>query len=339
MIDSVSLRGSRPELLKSDIFEGQDYVLVPFQIAANFLIKKYKATSNTFIRSVVNMGTNENKLLQIELYPIELHYYICTKDKPTVGPNDTPSVKLVSRAEDVNKFMSTLKPPNKMTMQVRFWLKTNEIPVAAPAGALGGRLMTPDVTDRDGHWLCMQNIQKGKFTFSDFVDDQLRIDAIFEIYEQPAMVTVRFNNIQDYSPRAVLLHAWKKALEVGDVIDVQHQTKMKFFEAVVSKEVTEDGNLHVHFLGFGVTYDQVIKKADIAVRVAPLNSVTVNWRQRLSKAIDDSTPVKVDINVEESGFAAHWLTGTVEEVDLVNSRVKVTISQTEWDNYQISKTS
>ena len=327
-IDCINLRGSCPEVLKPGLFEGQDYVLIP-EKTGQFLISKYKATSNTFIRKVINVGSKENKLLQIELYPIELYFYICTKDKPTVGSNDTPKLMLVSKKYEVSTFIAAQKQ-GKMTMQVRFWLKCPDISTAAKAGSLGGRLMVSDVTDRDGPWLYMRYIHGAKFGDL-LVDEHLRLEAIVELYE-PAIVSVR----NDYLPRASLLNAWKKDINVGDVIDFEDG--LKWHEAIVTK-VSEEGNLSVHLIGWGAGLDKTINKVDIIARVEPLHTKTEDWRENLGTTADDSVPVVVDINVEEPGFVAHWLTGTVEEVDLPNLRAKVKVNQTEWDTYQFNKIS
>lgn len=325
MIGSIDLRGSNPEVLKPNLFEGQDYVLLPAN-SANALILKYKANPYTFCRVVVNMGSAENKLLQIELYPVELYFYTCTKDKPTVGPNDTPALLLVSKKEDVSTFISRRQQQQniKVGTRIRVWLKTSELPEALPAGNLGGRLMTSDVTDREGSWMLIRNVEGLKM--ADLLDDQPNLTIILEYYEVPFV-----NTNKDTSPRAQFLNAWKKSITVGDMIDVEDKTK-KWREAVVTK-ISDDGCLSVHFKGYISTNDEKILKSEINDRVAPLNTKTVGWR---TKRLEDSS---IDINIEEPGFAVKWVTGVVQEVNLVTSKVKVEVNKSEWDDYQYNKIS
>ncbi len=71
---------------------------------------------------------------------------------------------------------------------------------------------------------------------------------------------------------------WRKGEEmcVGDLVDAMDKEKC-WFESIIT-EVRPGMNVKVHFMGWGSKWDDIISMEELETRIAPLNSMTRDWR-------------------------------------------------------------
>ena len=67
-------------------------------------------------------------------------------------------------------------------------------------------------------------------------------------------------------------------MRVGDLVDAMDKEKCWFESYIV--ELRPGMNVKVHFMGWGSKWDDVISINELPHRVAPLNTMTKDWRAR-----------------------------------------------------------
>jgi hypothetical protein len=105
---------------------------------------------------------------------------------------------------------------------------------------------------------------------------------------------------------------------IGDLVDCMDKEKV-WFESVIV-DLLPDNAIKVHFMGWGSKWDDVIPKVDIASRVAPLNSKTVNWRSELFEG------GLIEIKCNDDLVNQKWMWGRVRKLNLDESWVEIAYS-------------
>lgn len=266
------------------------------------------------------MGTVENSLYQIEVYPIVLAVYDCNKIHPKVLPEDKPHYITVSKKDDILKFAENYRSQylKKYIGGLRCWVKIEEETTSPFLNngrtntANKERKLTVDITDKDGPWFYMR--QTRGIYFADLLGEKLNqaLEIIAEYCD------ASFYNTYDSSPRASFLNKWKENLRVGDVVDAMDKMGAWLEASVV--QVYPNESVDVHFKGWSKNFDENISKADITMKVQPLYSKSKNWRDSLSEGDE------VELNTGAlAGKAAFWEIGTVMERDVGGGRVRVRV--------------
>lgn len=293
---------------------------------------------------MINLASNDNPLLQIDFYPICFDFFECTSTPYDRASGNTGLSVYKSKSDTLESVLTEYKNQikNYSCHQKRCWIKQvaegNESVTVQTLNATGSvdvdedtdtagsvevnvessevarplrtpqrRLITRDITDFDGPWRLLRQCIGVKV--EDVRQNQTRVQIIFEIAK------VASTPAEGDWPRAELLQGWKKSLRPGDVVDCLDKQKV-FREAVVT-DVYEDGDLKVHFTGWGDEFDEIIGRWNIKDYIQPLFSKTVDWRARLDE--DDS----VDVMISELGEKRLWLSAVVMEKDVRQKRVLV----------------
>lgn len=107
-IDNRVLQGAFPEDLSKNISEGTDYILLP-SFDGNTLYTTFGGGPK-YIRNTISTGTGWPLVYQVKLWPIRLHFWVCTNDAPNpVGDyvcNAYTTVKTVKNLEyDIPKWL------------------------------------------------------------------------------------------------------------------------------------------------------------------------------------------------------------------------------------------
>jgi hypothetical protein len=104
-------------------------------------------------------------------------------------------------------------------------------------------------------------------------------------------------------------------LAVGDLVDAQDREKC-WFESIVL-EISADGSVKVHFMGWGSKWDDVIGASELLTRLAPLNSKTKNWRADLF------TGGLIEIKCNDDLVNQKWMWGRVTALNVEEAWVEV----------------
>lgn len=193
-----------------------------------------------------------------------------------------------------------------------------------------GTQWTVDRTDVVDGWRYIRegNSEDVRVTqiFDTPMSEDINIFILVEINRAPASTSMVGTNLGKSPPLVIwprdkMLNAWRNQLKVGDLVNAK-DTDKKWFEAVI-KKINGNGEVDVHFLGWGSRWDMTVPVKDLQAVIMPLYSQTRNWRVEL--AVDTLVEVK---STSGSGYNLvepnpKWLSGTVTEVDAVQDRILV----------------
>lgn len=358
-IDNLSLKGKYEDELRPGLVEGDDYILLT-HLAADLLFRKYTGGPR-FIREIVNVGSVYNVIYKVSLYRIRVEAYLCDKDSPHPVVNEAGKhiVRYFSKTARYNDVVDSLIQEFGISSSrngVRIWKKENvsdslggdsamieaSTPVPTESrsddqnkGSAGskegspapsdrveggdskrarlGRIMTTDATDWDGDWKYVRGSVDCSIT-----EVQGDADTVHLIVE---MASTRKPEWREW-PRAFLLDKWKGELRTGDVLDACDKVQKKWYPSVV-KEVSPQGDLSMHFMGWSPAFDEVIAARDVRDYIRPLYVCTMDRR---TWDIGD----KVEYRCSPPGAPKTvWLPSTICEVDSAHDRVKVRFSHGE----------
>jgi hypothetical protein len=104
-------------------------------------------------------------------------------------------------------------------------------------------------------------------------------------------------------------------LAAGDLVDAQDKEKC-WFESIV-QEILSDGSVRVHFMGWGSKWDDTLTRAEVATRLAPLNSKTKNWRADLF------TGGLIEIKCNDDPVNQKWMWGKITALNVEEAWVEV----------------
>ncbi|KAJ1430624.1 hypothetical protein B484DRAFT_49966, partial [Ochromonadaceae sp. CCMP2298] len=110
----------------------------------------------------------------------------------------------------------------------------------------------------------------------------------------------------------------EEALAAGDLVDAMDKEKC-WFESIV-QEITADGGVRVHFMGWGSKWDDVIPGPELVPRLAPLNSKTKNWRSDLFQG------GLIEIKCNDDLVNQKWMWGRITALDTEEAWVEVSYS-------------
>ena len=104
-------------------------------------------------------------------------------------------------------------------------------------------------------------------------------------------------------------------LAPGDLVDAQDKERC-WFESIV-QEITADGNVKVHFMGWGSKWDDIITPAELTARLAPLNTKTKNWRADLFSG------GLIEIKCNDDPVNQKWMWGKITALNTEEAWVEV----------------
>lgn len=315
------MKGSYGDEFKRGVVENKDYILLP-EMTALILTKRYGG-GPFFTREALNNGTALNPLIQIVMYPIRFEIYHITKTNLIRSQEDqryykvryfTKNEEFHTAAEGLRTFFEV----GGALYNVRYWLRepssdgknqSQEITTSNESKrARIGRMLTANQVYRDGEWRYLHT--KCRTKLRDVIGEKECIELMIE------SVGRTMPTPEDW-PMYSVLEAWKSSLQVGDLIDCQDKGK-KWYASIV-KAVDEDGDVHVHFLGWSTAFDEVIPAADRSHRIKCLHHESfdrISWEEEND----------IDVRVSDPDKKGVWIPGKIAEVDYVNERVQVKFS-------------
>lgn len=234
-------------------------------------------------RSVSDRGSHFNQLLFVKLFPIRSEIYICRQ--MTISPK--PHVLYFKDAKVFGDVVYNLRNLSEVrSTNIRVWIKLRSDSIVTINPILGDyvpengiipkRFLTSDQTEVIDGWKLNTPPDTN---IEDLLSDR---ECLELIAEEPL-------SSDKIYPRDPLLQEWKKKLLPGDVVDCQDKD-LKWWEGIV-KVIDEEGNVHIHFRGWDVKFDEIIKKVEITRRIQPLYSKSRNWRAKIDE--DDIIDLKI----------------------------------------------
>jgi hypothetical protein len=106
-----------------------------------------------------------------------------------------------------------------------------------------------------------------------------------------------------------------ESLAPGDLVDAQDKEKC-WFESIV-QDITPEGGVKVHFMGWGSKWDDVLNPAELPARLAPLNTKTKNWRADLF------TGGLIEIKCNDDPVNQKWMWGKITALNVEEAWVEV----------------
>ena len=107
-------------------------------------------------------------------------------------------------------------------------------------------------------------------------------------------------------------------MQVGDLVDAMDKEKCWFESYIV--ELRPGMNVKVHFMGWGSKWDDVISIHDLPHRVAPLNTMTKDWRSDLFEG------GLIEIKCNEDTVYQKWMWGRIIAMSVQEEWVDVSYS-------------
>ena len=115
-------------------------------------------------------------------------------------------------------------------------------------------------------------------------------------------------------------HVWREGepMQVGDLVDAMDKEKCWFESYIV--ELRPGMNVKVHFMGWGSKWDDVISINELPHRVAPLNTMTKDWRADLFEG------GLIEIKCNEDTVYQKWMWGRIIAMSVTEEWVDVSYS-------------
>lgn len=238
----------------------------------------------------------------IDVYPITYRVYFCKSGVlPTGAPTLVQTHSKYTTIQDVEKAIMKEVDAYLLTGGVsssvpkRVWVRDSENAATSEAemlsypsdakpevdkdGAPKPRNLTKHVTDRIGSfWIPLESVEIAAYDYPKGV-----IDIMIELRDTVSISEDSNEKVSDsksaVSSRDGLLNLWLKDLHAGDSVDAS-DSHGKWYEARIVS-IAADGSLKVHFKAWSAKFDENITFADIPKRIAPLYSMTPDWRSAL----------------------------------------------------------
>lgn len=338
-IDCTDLQGTEEGSLKRGIEETKDFEFLPDWYYKE-LVQIYEKRGPEFQVFSVNKGTKYIPNYSFELYPMQLRVFVCSSDRPEVGPEDTSSAVVIKMSKYVtleeckrrlhqDPKLGGSRPMHNGYFDSRIWVKSipSEIEVVQsepreephqdslplPASDdFNERDMTLAVTA-----LCLEPWRMCKVHTSRLLDMFPTADTADIIMETAS----KLHYDDDFVfPRDALAQEWKQGLRVGDVVDARHNSSYSYRAARVVSVSADSGSVVVHFKGYPPSTDEEISKNEISAKIFALYTKTKNWRAKL----EDGD--RVDLQVAGRHQKMAWVSGEVKDVDKAKGRVLVEYS-------------
>jgi len=267
-IDNTDIMGKNERELKRNLLEGLDFVLLPCR-SYHILEVIYKGGPH-FERKVISLGTVHSRQLQVELYPIRVQVFLDEMKCERNDVNWQPSkVLLLSRRMDIkDAFFTICDSLHVNDSSSRLWVRMdfgNNIDNDC-AGA-EGRKLTADVTDTVNGWRFLRET-------SGLLLSEINLTAVDVMVERK----VRNTSGEWHWPKDESLNEWKYHLKIGDMIDAKDEFD-DWYESVV--ESGDEDFIRVHFKGWSKQFDRTILRSEYESSIAPLYTITNNWRDAL----------------------------------------------------------
>jgi hypothetical protein len=259
-VDNGPLKGFGDEL-RRDLVAERDYVLLP-QSTANMLLDVFGGGPK-FSRHIRMVDDSIDRSIEVELWPVRVHLYLCDSSHPTPEPQGPQFRRLYYRWD--RKLQDAVKDAQNrlfsayVTTPIRCWLReTPPKPEALDTDM--GRRLTNDMVEWGGDWHVIRSAVMGR-RMKDIRGDADCIELIIEVAPSP-------NPKPSDWPRFHLLEAWKRGIRMGDMIDARDA--QGHFKAATVIQVSEVGDVVVRYWTGGV--DEWILTKDFEYRFAPLHS-------------------------------------------------------------------
>jgi hypothetical protein len=104
----------------------------------------------------------------------------------------------------------------------------------------------------------------------------------------------------------------------GDLLDCMDKER-SWFESLVL-EVSSDGTLKIHFMGWGSKWDDIITTNEMATRIAPLNTYTRDWRNELFEG------GLIEIKCNDDLVNQKWMWGRISKLNREENWLEVAYS-------------
>eukprot|EP01031_Cornospumella_fuschlensis_P030802 gene30802-37214_t len=342
-IDNTSLQNPRyPTELRRGLAEGADLILLPYDLASSFF-KKYGGTMN-LSRATLNIGSMYMPKVQINLYPIRVEGYCCNALYPQPAKSQY-QMAYFNKTQTFSKVLSDMCSKLSIftsTSTVRYWIReTEEKNSMAPLSKSGntgngsgdnqgeegaskkarvGRLLLARVVNWVEDWKLIGDAKAySSLTLQEVLGNKDGLEIIIEVTKNAYATTPNW-------PRAKYLDTWRTTLTRGDVVDVRDKHN-KWYEGVVvaagaaaggrdgdGKGEDGTGDVHIHFLCWDSTFDEVIPFHQVNTRIQPLHTET-------SDRSDWGVGDRIDVRLTPPSAPGNWGIGVIREVGA--DRVKV----------------
>ena len=308
--------------LKQSLCEGSDFVFFPETLYLAF--ESLFGGGPAIARKVITIGAQYLRRTQVELYPVKVEVYM-ERVLSTIGDDSlsklTPEHILnLSRTCSIQQaFTAVCKSVHKDEAECRLWIQIGGADDDYGSGGSNvskGRKCTVDLTDRVGSWQYVRNMSVPN-TLADLSMQTIQVMVEFQAVDNSGVM---------YWPKDDALNDWKSHLRVGDWIDAQDDCG-DWYEAEVLAIDQLEKTLRVHFKGWGHKFDVTIAEKDLDSKVAPLYSITDNWRDALEPF--DKVDYTDRLNLKDG---SKWLHAYVMKVDHAKGLVTVKYRD---ENFQI----
>jgi len=303
-IDNSHLKGNFGDEFSRTVVEGKDYILIPENVSINF-IKKY-GVAPRFTRTCINIGTIDQPILQIKLYPLRIEVYKCSRSEPISDIWDKTSYKSTSRIKPIIKYYRNAKTMNDLrsnlkeltVYQYRIWYfdtQSNDNDNTYDLTTSNKNLfITADKVNIYKNWKLVTNFNMNIEEIKDTTNYCLEI-----IVEESYMFGNNYSSNYNYNtssslsiyPRDSVINKWKNEIVVNSWIDcVDKFNKWKEAKVIDVNHTTKQ--ITVHFLGYSSKDDETVFFSQLDRKIEPLYSKTKNWRKLLEE--DDNIDILVD---------------------------------------------
>mmetsp|Transcript_22307 Transcript_22307/g.32479 ORF Transcript_22307/g.32479 Transcript_22307/m.32479 type:complete len:1180 (+) Transcript_22307:45-3584(+) len=289
-IDNTDIVGDNEGELKRNLFEGVDYVLLPSEAYQE--LEGIYGGGPSIVRKVVSIESAHSRQLQVELYPIRVRVFLDSEisgvsDLSTLSPSKT---LMLSRRMDIKDALSDIRKSLKLDgTACRYWARVGND--GMPDSGTNGRKMTADLTDTVDGWRFLRSVSGIQLSEINFTT----IDIMVEL-------KAKNDSGEWYWPKDEALNKWKYHLRRGDLIDAKDEVDV-WYEAVVQR-VGDDG-INVHFKGWNRKFDRDIPRSEFGSFIAPLYTMTENWRDALEEKDRVDFAPYVDLNAGSKWQPAH----------------------------------
>eukprot|EP01033_Poteriospumella_lacustris_P003550 gene3550-2588_t len=261
-VDNGPLKGSIGDELRRDLVAERDYVLIP-QATATMLVDVFGGGPK-FPRTIRVVDDAIDRYVEVELWPLRVHLYLCDSGHPTPEPQGPQFRRRYYRW--TNKLQEAVNDAKKhlfsayVTTPIRCWLRETP-PKTEALDTNMGRRLTNDMVEWTGDWHVIRSDVMGRRIKDIRGGDPDCVELIIEV------APCRHPKLSDW-PRFHLLEAWKRDIRMGDMIDARDAQGLFRTAAVI--QVSEVGDVAVRYWTGG--NDEWILTKDFEYRIAPLHS-------------------------------------------------------------------
>lgn len=199
-IDNTPLQGPFGDEMKRGIIEGQDYTLIPTNVAMT-LFEMYKGGPK-FPRKVLNVGTQYDQIMRVNLFPIRIEMYFCDKYQPEPVKTENRFkrryfIKNLPLSQVTDNFRGIFHLPEH-TYTVRYWIKQAVSRRALSTTLHEARSLLVDVVNE---WILVDNVLNSRM-IQDILGEgehiSLLVEAASRSFEWPRDAYLKLQKSGDF---------------------------------------------------------------------------------------------------------------------------------------------